>query len=339
MQDSKKKTHSRFGRREFVKAGLAGTLSVLGRLSDSNAQLGGKSVQDEGIRKPKHRVIDVHCHPRWIGYNGARIIENMDAGGIERAWLLSWEIPEREMDTSYYATLSPTSVGITFQDVIEVTERYPQRFIPGTTVDPRDPHAHQKLKAAVDIHRVRVFGEFKLRMHYDDPDAIRLFHYCGELGLPVIFHLDVTFPRHGVPSSRQWWYGGGLENMEAPLRLCPRTQFLGHAPGFWREISADADQEPLAYPKGKPIVGPGRLLQFLDKFPNLHCDLSAGSGHTALSRDLQFSRKFLIDYQDRMFFGRDQFSHELYDLLVSLSLPEDVFVKILSGNALRLVPV
>ena len=155
----------------------------------------------------------------------------------------------------------------------------------------------------------------------------------------MIFHLDVTFPRHGVPSSRQWWYGGDLENMEAPLRLCPRTQFLGHAPGFWREISADADEEPLTYPKGKPIVGRGRLLQLLDKFPNLHCDLSAGSGYTALTRDLEFSRKFLLAYQDRMFFGRDQFSHELNDLLGSLSLPDNVLAKILSGNALRLVPV
>lgn len=339
MQDSETRARSRSGRREFMKAGLATTLPILGRLSSTNGEFGSKSGQDNGIRKPKHRIIDVHCHPRWIGYNGARIIENMDAGGIERAWLLSWEIPEREMDVSYYATLNPTGVGITFQDVIEVAERYAQRFIPGTTEDPRDPYAHQKLKAAVDIHRVRIFGEFKLRMRYDDPDAIRLFHYCGELGLPVIFHLDVTFPRHEVPSSRQWWYGGDLETMEAPLRLCPRTQFLGHAPGFWREISADADREPLAYPKGKPIVGRGRLLQFLDKFPNLQCDLSAGSGYTALSRDLEFSRKFLIDYQDRMFFGRDQFSHELYDLLVSLSLPENVLIKILSGNALRLVPV
>jgi len=60
MHDSKKRTHSRFGRREFVKTGLASTLSDLGRLSTSNAQLGGKSVQSEGIRKPKHRVIDVH---------------------------------------------------------------------------------------------------------------------------------------------------------------------------------------------------------------------------------------------------------------------------------------
>jgi predicted TIM-barrel fold metal-dependent hydrolase len=114
---------------------------------------------------------------------------------------------------------------------------------------------------------------------------------------------------------------------------------LGHAPGFWREISEDADLEPLAYPAGKPIVGRGRLLRFLDQYPNLSCDLSAGSGYTALSRDLEFTRKFLIDYQDRVFFGRDEFTNRLYDLLVSLNLPEVVLGKVLGGNALRLVPV
>jgi len=155
----------------------------------------------------------------------------------------------------------------------------------------------------------------------------------------VTFHLDPTFPRHGVPSGWQWWYGGGIEVMEAPLRLCPHTQFLGHAPGFWREISGDADQEPLVYPKGRPIVGRGRLLDYLEKYPNLNCDLSADSGHTALSRDPAFARKFLIDYQDRVFFGRDMFSNQLYDLLVSLNLPPTVLAKILAGNALRLVPV
>jgi predicted TIM-barrel fold metal-dependent hydrolase len=230
-------------------------------------------------------------------------------------------------------------VGISFRDVIDIVERYPGRFIPGTTTDPRDPHALQKLKAAVDIFHVRVFGEFKLRLRYDDPDAIRLFHYAGELGLPVVLHLDVTFPRHGVPSDWQWWYGGGIENLEAPLRLCPHTQFQGHGPGFWREISGDADQERMVYPAGKPIVGRGRILEFLDRFPNLNCDLSAGSAHTALSRDLEFSRKFLIDYQDRAFFARDDYNNKMYDLLVSLNLPDAVLGKILSGNALRLVPV
>jgi predicted TIM-barrel fold metal-dependent hydrolase len=327
-------------RRELLKGGLGCALAVLAGF-DTNKKIALSAPQKkvDGQSRPGHRIIDIHCHPRWIGHNGAKMVENMNAAGIERAWLLSWEVPEREMETGYYSTLNPTGVGIPFRDVVEVAERYPDRFVLGTTVDPRDPYAHQRLKAAVDIHQVRVFGEFKLRLRYDDPDAERLFQYCGELGLPVIFHLDTTFPRLGVPSSRQWWYGGGIETMEAPLRLCPQTQFLGHAPAFWREISADADQEPLPYPKGKPIVGRGRLLQYLDKYPNLNCDLSAGSGHTALSRDLNFSRKFLIDYQDRMFFGRDQFTNDLFDLLISLNLPAEALAKILGGNALRLVPV
>jgi uncharacterized protein len=80
-------------------------------------------------------------------------------------------------------------------------------------------------------------------------------------------------------------------------------------------------------------------LEYLDKYPNLNCDLSGGSGHTALSRDLRFTRQFLTDYQDRVFFGRDEFSNRLYDLLVSLNLPAVVLTKILGGNAMRLVPL
>jgi predicted TIM-barrel fold metal-dependent hydrolase len=328
------------GRRDLLRASLAGaaTLMTGGAASGQTAPAPQKNP-NTGKRTPQHRVIDAHNHPRWVGHDGARMVEDMDNVGIERTWLLSWEIPEREIDPGYYRELNPTGVGIQFRDVIDVAERYPDRFIPGTTTDPHDPYALPKLKAAVDLFHVRVFGEFKRHMRYDDPDAIRLFHYCGELGLPVIFHLDVTFPRRGVPGDWQWWYGGGLENMEAPLRLCPHTQFLGHAPGFWREISADADQEPESYPAGKPVVGRGLILDYLDKFPNLNCDLSGGSGHTALSRDLNFTRKFLIDYQDRMFFGRDDFNNDMYDLLVSLNLPPAVLAKILSGNALRLVPV
>jgi predicted TIM-barrel fold metal-dependent hydrolase len=328
------------GRRDLLRAGLGGAAGLIAGMAKGGqtappAQLYG---EDDSKRAPKHRIIDVHNHPRWIGYDGAHIIRNMDAVGIERTWLISWEIPEREMDPSYFVKLDPTGSGITFRDVIELTERYPDRFIPGTTVDPRDPHAHQKLKAAVDIFHVRVFGEYKLRLRFDDPDAIRLIHYCGELGLPVIMHLDVTFPRHGVPSGWQWWYCGGIENLEEPLRLCPHTQFLGHGPAFWREISADADQQTHGYPHS-PIVGRGRILEFMDRFPNLNCDLSAGSGQGALGRDLNFTRKFLTDYQDRVFFGRDEYNNRLYDILVSANLPDEVMAKVLSGNALRLVPV
>ena len=316
-------------RRAFLKRTLGGALAA--------AAL--RTPEGQAATQARSRIIDIHCHPRWLGHNGARMIENMDAAGIERAWLLSWEAPPGEISPNYHRSVNPAEAGIAFRDVIEVAERYPDRFIPGTTTDPRDPYAHEKLKAAVDIHGVRVFGEFKLRMRYDDPDALRLFHYAGELGLPVIFHLDVTFPRHGIPAERTWWYGGGLEAMEPALKLCPNTRFLGHAPGFWREISGDADSEPEVYPRGKPIVGRGLILDYLDRYPNLYCDLSAGSAHTALSRDLDFTRSFLIDYQDRVLFGRDAFDNKLYDLLTGLDLPDDALARILSGNALELVPV
>ena len=322
--------YSPSGRRAFLKR----TLGVAAGLATG---LPRSTTTARAQERP--RIIDVHCHPRWIGHNGAEIIENMDAAGIDLAWLLSWEAPAHEISPSYHRSVNPTGVGITFRDVIDVAERYPGRFIPGTTTDPRDPYALDKLRAAVEIHGVRVFGEFKLRMRYDNPDALRLFQYCGELGLPVIFHLDVTTPRHDVPSDWQWWYGGGLEVMEPALKRCPETQFLGHAPGFWREISGDADAHAEAYPRDRPIVGRGLLLEMLDTYPNLNCDLSAGSGYTALTRDLDFTRTFLTDYQDRLFFGRDAFDNRLYELLTSLSLPDDVLAKILHGNALRLVPV
>ena len=54
---------------------------------------------------------------------------------------------------------------------------------------------------------------------------------------------------------------------------------------------------------------------------------------------MDFTRKFLIDYQDRVLFGRDDFNNKLHDLLVSLNLPDTILAKIFAGNALRLVPV
>jgi len=126
--------------------------------------------------------------------------------------------------------------------------------------------------------------------------------------------------------------------VEAALKACPHTVFIGHAPGFWREISGDADTERASYPKGKPVKPGGRLLQLLDKYDNLYCDISAGSGYTALTRDRDFTRRFLIDYQDRILFGRDEFSRRHLDLLLSLELPERVLRKILGENARRLVP-
>ena len=36
-------------------------------------------------------LIDAHNHPNWHGHNAKKILENMDAQGIDKMWLLTWE--------------------------------------------------------------------------------------------------------------------------------------------------------------------------------------------------------------------------------------------------------
>ena len=148
------------------------------------------------FEKPaQHEIIDIHCHPRWLGHSAAKMIENMDDAGINRAWLISWEAPEREISPNYYAATNPLEVGIPFRDVVELCEQYPDRFIPGTTVDPRDPQRPRKTPGSRRNSR-----RARLR-RIQAPHAIRRsrmpcasFSLPENSGLPVIFHLDVNFP-------------------------------------------------------------------------------------------------------------------------------------------------
>jgi len=285
------------------------------------------------------RIIDCHNHPNWHGYTVDKLVENMDELGIEKTWMLSWETCETEYDAGYYEAMDPRGLGVPFWMIVETIRRYPDRFIPGWAPDPRDRFARSRLKSAVSHYGVKVYGELKVRMRYDSPDAIAMFRYCGQLGLPVLFHLEcplVTLERL-CDSALSWppWYGGDISVVENMCRLCPDTNFIGHGPGFWREISADADQVEDAYPTG-PVKAPGRIVDLIRKYPNLYCDLSAGSGANALERDLAHGRQFVLEFQDRIMFGRDYFDRRQLDILETLDLPDDVMDKVLCGNAVRL---
>jgi predicted TIM-barrel fold metal-dependent hydrolase len=162
---------------------------------------------------------------------------------------------------------------------------------------------------------------------------------AGQLGCPVVLHLDVPYlpdPESGHPVYQRSWYGGTVENLERALRSCPETRFIGHAPGFWREISGDADREPAVYPTG-PICEGGCVPLLLGQYPNLYADLSAGSALGALKRDPQHARDFLCRFSDRLLFGRDYYGGDLLQFLETLELPAEVQQRIFSDNALRLL--
>ena len=282
-------------------------------------------------------LIDAHNHPNWHGHDAKKTLENMDKYGIDKTWLFSWEAPEDEYSPSYHAHLPPGGVGIPLEDVLQVAKEAPDRFVKGYIPHPKRPDAIDRLKAAHDIHGVQVASELKVRVLFDDPDAIQLYHACGELGMPITIHLDYPLGWGGSRYPRpNYWYGGSLDAFARAVAACPETKFIGHAPGFWAHISADDKFDKEAYPKG-PVVPGGRLFEVMRKYPNLHADLSAGSALNALQRDPEVAKQFMIEFQDKLLWARDYFDWVLMEFFETLDLPKDAYDKITYKNALAMV--
>lgn len=292
-------------------------------------------------------LIDCHQHVFWAGHDDRWLVAEMDRLGIDVAWLLTWYLPVNEDDPPYHRCSNPTHfradgthASMPLADLLGACRRYPHRFVPGYCPCPTEGSAADLFEAAYHIHGVRVCGEYSYRTLLDDPRCLELFRKAGELYCPVLIHMEGSYLMgpQGKMLYRPRWYGGTVANLERAMQACPQTIFIGHAPGFWREISGDADDDPQVYPTG-PVTPRGRLLRLMREYPNLYADLSAGSGLGALKRDRSLAREFLIEFADRAMFGRDAYGDDLYQFLEGLDLPAAVREKIMFRNALKLVPL
>lgn len=290
--------------------------------------------------------IDAHMHVNYQGMDAGSLVAEMDACGIDLAWLLTWYLPPGQEAPRSGAGFSPlnfrpdgTHAGATLDHILAARDRYPGRFVAGYCPCPYEGSAADLFESAWRMHGVRVCGEWSYRLLLDDPRSIQLFRRAGELGAPVVIHVDVPYlpGEKSRPTYQNCWYGGDIRNLERALQACPDTVFIGHAPGFWRYISGDAATAVEAYPPG-PVTPGGELHTLFDDYPNLYADLSSGSGLNALSRDPGHARDFLIHRADRLLYGRDGKGNDLQEFLPSVDLPQDVLDKIYYKNAARLVP-
>ena len=295
--------------------------------------------------KNPRKIVDTHQHVNWHQHNVTGSIRDMDEHGISYSWLLTWFTEPDDPEVHSSGALNPVNVrldgsqeGITLRDIVEAKEKHPQRYVVGYCPNPRWRLAPIYLRNAHHMHGAQVCGEWKYRMFFDDPRCLEIFHVAGELKMPVVLHLDVPYlVKNGRPEYQPNWYGGTVENLERALQACPETIFIGHAPGFWREISADAATDGKPYPDA-PISAPGELYRLFDSYENLYADLSAGSGRIALQRDPQHAVSFLQKYSHRLLFGRDQYEQKLHPFLQTLPLDEATINRIYYQNAERLIP-
>ena len=301
------------------------------------------------MKKTPPGTIDTHQHVFWHGRDDNGLIRDMDEHGIDLAWLLTWEIPAYSTHPptleGYAKVLNPARIrpdgthpGIVLEDLLAAHRNHPGRFVLGYCPDPLLPNAPQLFETACDMYGVRVCGEWKFRIPFDDPRCLELFRAAGRRNAPVVLHLDVPFLPPAGGSYIPLWYGGTVDHLERALLACPETRFIGHAPGFWRELYDDADHSARIYPEG-PATGVGRLEKLFAMHPNLYADLSAGSALRALRRDPARSTDFLQRHRNRLLFARDFYGDELHTFLATLSLDPETERLLYRENALALVPL
>ena len=246
--------------------------------------------------------IDIHVHThrspslpdggKQVFCSPEQLIQRYDEVGIERAVLLPvtprFQLPQ------------------TNEDAVEISRRWPGRFILFCNLDPAAMQEHPgdalgDLLASYKEQGFRGFGEVKPSedLSFDHPLMQNLLRQCEALSWPLTFHLSAT------PDGGGLYDEPGLPILERALEKFPGVIFMGHSQPFWAEIGPlETPEIRSGLPKG-PIAREGALPRLMRQYPNLHGDFSAGSGYNAVTRDLAFAAEFLEEFQDRLYFGTD----------------------------------
>ncbi len=244
------------------------------------------------------------------------------------------------------------------EDVLDMAEKYPDRIIPFCNIDPRGGKnspttnftpilQHYKDRGCKGI------GEVMPKLQIMDPKVQNLLYHAEKVGLSVTFDGSPQTDRgFGV------YDDVNLPQLEMTLMSFPALIVFGHGPLFWSELARletvgergyiyTFDDRHIGMMGTGPIKEEGVVPKLMRKFPNLYGDLSDCTPCHMLSRDREFSAKFLTEFQDRLFFGTDMcfpgmnvpIISFLYEMRDSKMITNEVFEKISHKNAEKFLGV
>ena len=295
--------------------------------------------------------IDIHTHVyrvRPVVYpfcTPEELLKRYDEMKVDYAVLLPIVSPE-----VYF----PQSV----EDIVEISQKYPDRFIPYCNVDPRSYQNSPRspLDEVIRAYKAmgcKGIGEVMPNLELMDPLVQNLFACAEKENMPIVYDGAVrktgTFGLYDDP---------GLPQLEFTLQDFPNLKIFGHGPVFWNHIAPlDTNGsygvymgwfglQRLHLPTG-PVTEEGVVPKLFRKYPNLYGDLSDCTALNALSRDPNYGPRFLTEFQDRLYFGTDMTSKDMYvgldELLISWreqgKISETVFRKIAYDNAAKLLDI
>ncbi len=325
-------------------------------------------VEGQEIKKAKFTFIDVHSH-LWD-----MSVMNLDKLVSEM----------NEINMGYIINLSGSGFGpqaakdLYFNNSIKnIRENHPNRIGLFLNVDfesiDDDNYAETQVKIIRDGVKkgaigLKVYKSLGLRnkdskgnrIRVDDERIGPIWDVCGELGIPVLIHSADPF-QFWLPKDDQneRWF----ELKEKPGRYYGDSDFI---PPF--EDIINEQHTIFKRHKNTTFINAHlgwmgndlkKLGQHLDEFPNVMTEF--GAVIAELGRQPKTAKKFFIDYQDRILFGKDSYNKEefytyfrvlesddeYFDYfrkrhafwkMYGLNLPDEVLKKIYYENALRIFP-
>lgn len=224
-------------------------------------------------------LVEAHTHIESLGR--AEVLLKADENvGISKTMLM----PSPNETLTLNGRKSFTLYRPNVSTILEIAEKYPDKFVPFCTVSPLDDDALQYVRECVKrgarglkLYNGHSYYYEIFQMPLDDPVMMEIYDFAEETGLPLLFHVN-------------------LSKYEAELRrvLDAHPDLVVSVPHF---MVSSRDLE--------------RVAKMLDDYPNLYTDVSFGSpefmaaGFRRISNDPGRFSDFIQRYADRVLFGAD----------------------------------
>lgn len=230
-------------------------------------------------------IINTHEHIESVK-KADELVLAMDNLGIKKTVL----IPSPAETITLSGNNSFTRYDENVDEILKISQKYPDRFIPFCTISPLDDKAQEKFR---DCHErggkglklynghSLYYGIFGIPLDSEIMDPV--YAYAEQERLPVLYHVNIAN------------YGAELENI---LKKYP--DLVVSIPHFM--VSSIELQ---------------RVEHILDNYPNTYTDISFGyepyfaSGFRRMSKNIKKYKDFFEKYPDRILYGADMVLTEI----------------------------
>lgn len=240
---------------------------------------------------PTESIIDIHQHVHYHGRSSEQMIAHQRAMGISKTILLPAGRPKVRKSTRGGRSNGLAAKVAGNEAALDVVKQNPGKYYLGANEVTDLDNARQEIEKYLKLGAI-IIGEQKFDVEIDSAQSQDIYRLAAEYNVPILMHFQYRT------------YNRGFERFWKMLEKHPKTNFIGHAQTWWANIDKNHDPETGLYPTG-PVTAGGLTDQYLQNYPNMYADMSAGSGLNSLLRDEEHTIGFLDRNQDKVIYGSD----------------------------------